>query len=145
MGRQSAMLDTHPLHSLNFGGLTEKTREAVDGVMTTVVGGDNPMTSIMRTSPTLQINPAAMGMAVVGGAAGAFLWKKHPVLGGALGLVVGRNAKALMEPAQRKAALGDVACTGVGVLAAKHWKKHPILAFLGGVMAACLVKNKVGL
>lgn len=123
--------------------IANTTRAQVLGAANVVVGADNPLTTIVKTSPTLQINPAAMGYAVAGGAAGAFLWKKHRVLGGAFGLVVGRNAKALMEPAQRKAALIDIGSTGVGVLAAKHFKRHPILAFLAGVIGGELVLGRL--
>lgn len=53
---------------------------------------------------------------VAGAAAGAFLWKRHRVLGLLGGGSLGRNVPALFRPSERRAALCNIGQTGGGVL-----------------------------
>ncbi len=82
------------------------------------------------------------GLAV--GGVGAYMWKKHRVLGFLAGHALGSNAKGVWDGgSDRRKALGSLAVEGAGVGGALMWKKHPVLGFLAGsltgVVASVLV------
>lgn len=78
----------------------------------------------------------------VGAAAGAFMWKKHPVLGLIAGFAVGDNAMELWK-GDRMAAACKLAVEGAGVAGALHFKKHPVLGFIGGALAGAVATSFV--
>lgn len=78
--------------------------------------------------------------ALVGGAAGAFLWRRHRVLGALGGLAVGRNAAGLFksEITLREAA-ESLGTHAVAIFASLKMPKGaivPALGYLGGGAAA---------
>lgn len=78
---------------------------------------------------------------VAGGAAGAYLWKKHRVLGFLAGHAVGSTAYPIYRGRgdERKRALYQLGVEGAGVAGALYYKKHPVVGWLGGVVAGSLV------
>jgi len=79
---------------------------------------------------------------VAGAVAGAFVWKRHPVLGILAGHALGSNAMALWK-GDRKTALCNVAVEGAGVFGALKYKKHPVLGWLGGTLAGAVATSFV--
>lgn len=74
------------------------------------------------------------GLAV--GGLGAFLWKRHRVLGFFAGTAVGMNAYPLVKGESRVSHLCNVGVAAAGVGTSLYWKKHPVLGYLGGVLGA---------
>lgn len=78
---------------------------------------------------------------ILAGGAGAYAWKGHRVLGFIAGDAVGSRLYELYKGGNRKGNLADLAMTGGAVYASLHYKKHPILAFLGGALAGGVVTS----
>ena len=86
------------------------------------------------------------GIGTIGGlSVGAWYWKKHRVLGGIVGASLGRNVPALLRPAERNSAACNLGATAVAVAAARYFPKHPIIGFLGGLVASEAVIHATGL
>jgi hypothetical protein len=92
------------------------------------------------------LNASAMSLLpwVGGGAVGAYLWKDHRVLGflagGALASTVGPIYKGGPE---RRRALARLGIDAAGILGSLKFQKHPILGWIGGVLAGSIVASLV--
>lgn len=73
---------------------------------------------------------------VAGAGVGAYFVKKHRVLGAIAGASVGRNAPALLNAAERKDALINMAITAAGIAGSIMLPKHKVLGFVGGFVGA---------
>lgn len=80
---------------------------------------------------------------VVTGAAGAYMWKKHRVLGFLMGDAIGARAYQIYRGDNRKGAVADIAAAGAGVAGSLYWKKHPVLGWIGGSLAGAVVTSFV--
>ncbi len=82
--------------------------------------------------PKVKLAGLALIPSVVGAAAGAYVWKKHRILGGIAGMSVAPNVLRLIKSGERVKALCSIGATGVGVMGSLKWKRHPILGFVAG-------------
>lgn len=80
-----------------------------------------------QTSATEHVKAWIPGLA--GGAVGAYMWKRHRVLGFLAGHAVGSNATKLYK-GDRKSALCDLAVEGAAILGALNYKKLPLIKHL---------------
>jgi hypothetical protein len=69
---------------------------------------------------------------LAGAAVGFWVSPKHRVLGVISGASIGRNVPALLNPAQRPAAIRNMAQTGAGVLGSALSPKHRVVGFVVG-------------
>lgn len=78
----------------------------------------------------------AMIPGVVVGGVGAFVWKKHPVLGFLAGHALGSVGYGAYKKVPKTDLLCDLAIEGAAIAGALAWKKHPIGGWLAGAVAA---------
>lgn len=81
---------------------------------------------------------------LLGGAAGAYLWSSHRVLGfaGGAGLAYAAPKLATGRVGEAVEALVPDACAiGASLLGEKLFQKHPVLGPLGGFLAGLVVGN----
>lgn len=79
----------------------------------------------------------AMAPGVAAGAAGAFLWRKHPVLGFLVGHAVGQNAMPIYRGGDgRKDALVMLGIETAGIAGSLFMKKSPVVGYFLGVGGA---------
>lgn len=81
----------------------------------------------------------------VGAAAGAYFWKRHRVLGGLAGGVIGANGPALLEAHSRRDALCNIGQVGSGVIGSKLMKRRPVVGFILGWLGGGAVTHFAGL
>ena len=82
-------------------------------------------------------------LTAVGAAVGAYLWKQHRVLGALGGASLGRNLPAVLTH-DRYNALYNMAVTGVAIMGARTYQKHPVYGFAGGWTVANLATYFAG-
>lgn len=89
---------------------------------------------------------ASVPITVGSAAAGAYLYKKHRVLGLIGGASLGRNVPALLNASERGYAIRNLGSTGLGIGGSLYMKKHPVLGFLLGkaIGTAALYVARVG-
>ncbi len=71
---------------------------------------------------------------------GALAFRRHRVLGAIGTGMIAANAPALTDSAKREIALYNVAQTGAAVGGSLLWKQHPVLGFIGGTLAASILR-----
>ena len=76
---------------------------------------------------------------LVAAGAGAFLWKKHRVLGALGGFALGAAVSPVAKDEDRTKVLCGVGATGLGIFASLKWKKHPVLGYIGGAIAGTVL------
>lgn len=84
---------------------------------------------------------------LVGAAAGYYYGNRrhHPWLGAIAGASIGRNAPVVvMQPFDRRAAILNMAETGVGIFAARRFPRHPVIGFLAGMIGASALVTAAG-
>lgn len=95
-------------------------------------------------SVTSRVFGAATGAVpwVAGGAAGAFLWKKHRVLGFMAGGAVATNVMGLYRGGvERSDAMWNLGIEGAAIGGALMMEDHPVLGYLGGLVAGHAVAS----
>lgn len=110
------------------------------------IGDTTAMTvaSVPAGHPTLAraIGPIVPGVA--GGAVGAFMWKKHRVLGFLAGHAVGANALGIVRGGvERRDALCQLGVEGAGVIGALKFRRHPVFGWVLGVAAGTIATSFV--
>ena len=80
---------------------------------------------------------------VAGGVAGAYLWKRHRVLGFLAGHAVAANALPIVrnKDGERKAAVHMLGVEGAGVAGALVYKRSPAFGWVAGVAAGVAVSS----
>lgn len=122
---------------------------ALSGASTTVLGAQraadivaamtppsSASSSPVAAAPVPSVKDQLVNMApgLAGAAAGAFLWKRHRVLG-ALGGHAAVQAGYDYYRGHKKEAACNLAVEGAGIAGSLYFKKHPVLGWLGGVVA----------
>lgn len=97
--------------------------------------GTPPVAQVSQPSLVSKVSRFAPGLA--GAGAGGYAWKKHRVLGALLGHAVVQSGYDYMKGRKREA-LCQLAVEGAGVGGALYYKKHPVLGWLGGVVAGAV-------
>lgn len=114
-----------------IGAATQNTLKPVNAGLSIVGAGPKSLYSTEKH---------AFIAGLVTAAAGAFLWKKHRVLGGLVGFASGDALYTLVkEPEQRATAFVALAATSAAAYASLKWKKHPALGYIGASVAASIL------
>lgn len=118
-----------------------KSKHVVD-----LLGAVAPAAGPAAQAMTKQKSSADMGKALTHsllpglavGAAGAYFWRKHRVLGFLGGSALGAVAYPLYKGEDRAKAGLCLGAVGAGVFASLKWKKHPALGYVGAAAAVGL-------
>lgn len=124
--------------------------DAIAGVSPTILGvhraadivaamtppANAPAVPAVAPAPQSSMFAKAKGFApgLVGAGVGAYAWKKHRILGAVLGHAAACSGLEFYR-GDKKKALCDMAVEGAAVAGALHFKKSPVLGFVGGLLA----------
>lgn len=78
----------------------------------------------------------SFGVGIAGGVLGAFLWKKHRVLGFMGGHSLAYNATEVYLGGAKSDALYSVGVGGLSIASSLHFKRHPFWGYVGANVLA---------
>ena len=104
--------------------------------------GTTAMVKKEEPAPTMTQAVVGVTPGVLGAVAGAFMWRKHWVLGGLAGHALASNAMPMWRGGkERKRAFYNLAVEGTGIAGALYFKKHPVVGWLGGILAGSVATS----
>jgi hypothetical protein len=119
--------------------------EAPASAPTAALVPGTPAAAVVKVGPSLGKAAIAFAPTLVGGAAGAMLWKKHRVLGFLAGQSLAYNGAALLKgnADQKKEAMYQLAVEGSGIGGALYLKKymHPVFGWIVGIVAGTVATS----
>lgn len=117
-------------------------RETVSGAVDTTA-----LVPVKPTEPKVSVAKSIVGLApgVVAGGVGALAWKKHRVLGFAVGHALGSAVYPMFRgtPQEKKSAMCVLGVEGAGVAGALLWKKHSLFGWIAGILVGAAAVSTV--